>query len=499
MHRSYPRPASPRRQRGQVLILVGFSLIVLIGAVGLAIDSGRAYGVKARLNAAVDAAAIAGARALATGVDDATRIANAQAAAVRFYNLNYPEGFLGSTRGAPSTTAVHESTGHWRITVSGSADMPTTFIRVLGPAGTGVAAMGEAIRRDLDVMLVMDTSGSISPADLQSLKNAAITQFVSKFSSGPGGDRVGLVSFSSGAVIDVPINKNSTRGFNRTAMNNAINALPSGGATASAEGMRKAVSELDGVPAESRSSLRVILFFSDGAPNVVSAAFPRSGGSPNPVPGNLYSETAGAPNDPVCRNWSDRTRQCDGSPFRLWRSDRRDVSYGDNRNDVSYPSRSTATGTGFRDISGLPATGSGGVSLTSYAGHPRPRTLSGSAPYPDTRCNTNRAARNMVENVANTARNQEIRIYTIGLNSDGELMQVEPNFSSGNCGYTLANERGRVILMRLANVNFPAAEGNNTYNESQPRGLYCQAEPGDSTALGRCFSTIASEILRLTL
>ncbi|MCO5106598.1 MAG: VWA domain-containing protein [Burkholderiaceae bacterium] len=477
MHRSYLRPASPRRQRGQVLILVGFSLIVLIGAVGLAIDSGRAYGVKARLNAAVDAAAIAGARALATGVDDATRIANAQAAAVRFYNLNYPEGFLGSTRGAPSTTAVHESTGHWRITVSGSADMPTTFIRVLGPAGTGVAAMGEAIRRDLDVMLVMDTSGSLSSSDLATLKSAAINDFVNKFSAGAGGDRVGLVSFSSGAVIDAAINKTTTRGFNRTQVNNAINALPRGGATASAEGMRKAVSELDGVPADTRSSLRVVLFFSDGAPNVVNGAFPRSGGSPNPITGNLYSETSGSGNDANYPN----------SAYRMFREDRRNLSWGSNFDDGGYT---------VNNITRLPTTGGSvtvpsepAVSLASYTGHPFPRTLSGSPPT-DTRCNVNRAARNMVENIANIARGQEIRIYTIGLGD--ALNDLEPSFSGGNCGYTSARERGSNILKRLANT-----ADADTRNAAQPQGLYCFAR--NASELGRCFSTIASEILRLTL
>jgi len=483
MRHSSSRPASQRRQRGQVLILVGLSLIVLIGAVGLAIDSGRAYGVKARLNAAVDAAAIAAARAIATGVDDATRIANAQAAAMRFYHLNYPEGFLGSTRGAPSTTAVHESTGYWRITVSGSAEMPTTFIRVLGPTETEVAAMGEAIRRDLDVMLVMDTSGSLATPSsaFGDLQEAAIRDFVNKFSAGAGGDRVGLVAFASGAEISVPINKNSARGFNHSQVVTAINDLdPPQGATASAEGMRKALSELDAVPATYRSSLRVILFFSDGAPNMVNATFPRSSGGP--ITGNLYSETTGSqPNNPTYPN----------SPYRMWREDRRNVSYGSN---------SGSNGTTIDNITSLPATGSGGVPLQSYAGHPYPRTLTGS-PHDDTRCNVNRAARNMVENIANSARGQDIRIYTIGLGSSLQDPRdptarscptlEEPSFYS-LCGYTCARERGFNILKRLANT-----ADADTLNTAQPQGLYCFAR--NSSELGRCFSSIASEILRLTL
>lgn len=466
------------RQRGQVLIIVGLSLAVLIGAVGLAVDSGRAYGVKARLNAAVDAAAIAAARALSEGADDNARRANAVAVGERFFRMNYPDGFLGSTPSAPTITAVHEASGYWRVNASASANMPTTFMRVLaGDTVVTPSAAGEAIRRDLDVMLVMDTSRSLSSSDLATLKSAAINDFVNKFSAGAGGDRVGLVSFSSGAVIDAPINKNSTRGFSRTQVNNAITALPRGGATASAEGMRKAVSELDGVPTATRSSLRVVLFFSDGAPNVVNGAFPRSNGSPNPITGNLYSETSGSGNNAAYP----------GSAWRMFREDRRNVSWGSNRDDGGYT---------VDNITRLPATGgsattppSPAVPLGSYAGHPYPRTLSDSPPT-DTRCNVNRAARNMVENVSNTARGQEIRIYTIGLGES--LNDLEPSFSGGNCGYTSARERGSNILKRLANT-----ADSDTRNSAQPQGLYCFAR--DASELGRCFSTIASEILRLTL
>ncbi len=467
------RPAARRRQRGQVLILVGLTLIVLIGVVGLAIDSGRAYGVRARLNAAVDAASIAAARALASGADDAARIANARAAAVRFFNLNYPADFLASTPSAPTTSAVREPSGRWRVSVSATADMPTTFMRVLGHTNVDVGAVGEAIRRDLDVVLVMDTSGSLGPPTSPSsvfptLKAAAINGFINKFSAGAGGDRVGIVSFSSGAALDVAINRDAIRGFDRTVVNAAINGLPLGGATASAEGMRKGLDELNAVPTALRSSLRVILFFSDGAPNLVSGTFPRSTGAPNPITGNLYSETSGAGNNPSYPN----------SAYRMWRDNA--------RNDAYNPGDPDNNGTTIANIESLPINGNGGIPLASFDGR---RTLSGS-PYQNTRCNVNKAARNMVERVANTARGQEIRIYAIGLGNP--LNTLETSFSGGNCGYTTANERGSTILRRLAN-----SADSDALNTAQPQGLYCHA--ATASDLDRCFSTIASEILRLTL
>lgn len=464
------------RQRGQVLIIVGLSLAVLIGAVGLAIDSGRAYGVKARLNAAVDAAAIAAARALSEGADDNARRANAIAVGERFFRMNYPDGFLGSTPSAPTITAVHEASGYWRVNASATASMPTTFMRVLaGDTVVAPSAAGEAIRRDLDVVLVMDTSGSLgpptSPASVfPTLKSAAKSSFINRFAAGENGDRVGLVSFSSGAVVDVQIRR-ATRGFNRATINNGIDALPLGGATASAEGMRKALDELNAIPAAVRSSLRVILFFSDGAPNIINGTFPRQGTSA--VTGNLYSETSDRALEDGRRPPRTLCRASDGA-CRVFPQNQR------NGAESWYSTGNSPDVDGPR-ITSLPLTGSGSVSLASYNNR---RTLNGS-PYANNRCNVNKAARNMVENIANTARGQDVRIYTIGL---GEaLNDLEVTF----CGYG-NNERGATILRRLAN-----AVDSDTYNPAQPQGLYCHA--ATASELDRCFSTIASEILRLTL
>jgi len=453
--RTRPKSRGPRRQRGQILIIVGLSLIVLVGMVGVALDSGRGYAVKAKLNAAVDAASIAAARAISEGDTDAERIANAQAAARRFFDVNFPATYFGAERPTPAINAVRDAERRWAVTVSATAEMPTTFARVLGRQELDVFARGQTVRRQLDVMLVLDTSGSLGPptspaTTFPRLQAAAINGFIRKFS--PDDDRVGLVSFSSGAVIDVPIRKAPPpalgRGFNRAQVENAINALDVGGATAAAEGMRLAVSELDAIPSALRSDLRVVLFFSDGAPNIVSGVFPRSSGSP--ADGNLYSETNSG-----------------GRPYRVWRWDRRDTYLND-----------------YTNITSLPVQGRGNVPLASFNGV---RTITGT-PYTNSRCNVNRAARNMVENLANTARSQDppIYVYTIGLGA--ALTSLEITF----CGYSGTTERGSNILNRLANTST-----SDTRNASQPTGQYCFAQT--DAQLESCFSRIASEVLRLAI
>lgn len=437
--------------KGQVVIIVAISLIVLIGMVGLAIDSGRGYGVKAKLSAAVDAAAIAAARALAVGANDAERLANAQIAAQKFFNGNFPNNYLGATPTALSTAAIHKPDGYWQVNVSASADMPTTFMRVLGQNLVTVTAEGETIRRDVDVMLVMDTSGSIGSA-MTGLKNCAKNSFVSKFIAGPGGDRLGLVSFASGTVLDVPINKDSIRGFDKTQMNNAIDAFSSNGWTASAEGMRRALNEINAIPASYRSSLRAIVFFSDGAPNAAPAIFDNGG---TPVIGDLESETNGS---------------ATGRASLLYREDQRDTLRG------TYTNIDTLPNTGFM------ITGVGNIPLAGYNGV---RTLTGS-PITNTRCNVNMAARNMVENVANTSRTQNIYVHSASLGS--AVNNPETNFSGG-CSTN--NEVGVAILKRLAN-----STDSTTYNAAQPTGIYVSAATIDEC--DAAFSKIASEILRLT-
>jgi len=465
-------------QHGAILVLAALSLIVLCGAVGLAIDAGRAYGVKARLNAAVDAAAIATARALAEGNSEGERLTHAREAGLRFFRLNYPAGFLGATASEPAIDTRKLEDGRWVVDISASADMPTTFMRVLGRNAFEVSAAGQATRRDLDVMLVMDSSGSLGSA-MSPLKQAAINNFISRFVAGPGGDRVGLVSFAAGAVVDVPIDKTATRGFDRAAMTTAINRLSAVGTTATAEGLARALAELDAIPSGLRSGLRVILLFSDGAPNVINGRFLRADGSivPPDGPGNLHSE---AGSSSMLAGGRLLCAASDGA-CQVVPADRRNgaaiwYSSGDHPS-VERP-----------QITYLPLIGSGDVPLASHNGQRALTTAAGTPdhPYENTRCNVNRAARNMVENIAHRARNEDIRIYTIGLGSQLNGLEI------GFCGYTLAAEQGSALLRRVANT-----ADSDSLDASQPRGLYCfAAEPQE---LDRCFSAIASEVLRLSL
>src|SRR2546422_165169 len=83
-------------EKGIVTFLTACGLVFMVlPFVGLAIDAGVAYTVKAKLQTAVDGAAIAAGRSLSRGMDDATQNASATDTAKRFFHANFPNNWMG--------------------------------------------------------------------------------------------------------------------------------------------------------------------------------------------------------------------------------------------------------------------------------------------------------------------------------------------------------------------------------------------------------------------
>lgn len=86
--------ARARRQGGAVAVIFGLTVVVLVGFIGLAIDLGRFFAIKAELQNAMDACALSAASQLKPGASDP----NALARAIAYGNV-----FSG---GSPSDTSV---------------------------------------------------------------------------------------------------------------------------------------------------------------------------------------------------------------------------------------------------------------------------------------------------------------------------------------------------------------------------------------------------------
>ena len=446
-----------KRQGGQVLIMVALSAVVLIAAVGLAVDSALGYFVKARLNAAVDSASLAAARGVTAGNSEAEQRASARQSAKEFFDINYPDKFLLSTPTLNPVDVTFDK-GTVTIDVSATASLPVSLMGILGFKTLNVAASAQTIRKDLDMVLVMDTSGSLkNNADAV---RAAGKSFLNKFNSTV--DRVGLLHFASEAQIDVPI-KQVNRGFDRSSMtvkDGKIDKFIFTGGTNSSAGMFHARKQLNDILPLNRSSLRVIVFFSDGSPAAFSSFFPNTGNNCKTA-GGLATYTV-FQNSPLVGLYAmkeadnEQSGNCAASRITAippWYNADKEF---DKADDVALREFPIVTNT--------------------------PRVVTASIASAQVQwTNVHRASRNLVEAMAAKARQEGIFIFTLGMGASLKTKEGPDN------------ELGEDLLRCLANTTDAKA---SCRKPAEPVGLYCYA--ATDSDLSPCFTRLASAILRIS-
>ena len=466
-----------KNEKGMVLVYMAGVITVLLLFSGLAVDTGRAYVVKAQLSKAIDGAALGAARNMNSG--DPT------AEATRIFNVNFPAGYMGSTLTSGPTVALQTdaATGRNIVTVSASASVPTTFMRVGNFTQVMVNSSAEATRRMVDLSLVIDVSGSIG-SKWPAVRDAA-KSFISSFDA--ANDRVALTTFSNGAtVIDqMP----SSRGFNKTQVVSDVPTNLPGGSTLMVEGLYRGWDELRSVPSGQQSGLRVLVLFTDGASNGVPANydispgvarslrtwdFPKSATDPDnqtwdqPHIDGLYNTQGGAQSPSytlTVSNWNS-TQTIPQIPLLPL------ATYHPNHRSGGIPS-SFALQSSTLKVNGMAQNTRRGLRNKDAATNR----------YPADVWNINNAARNVLEIVADQARSDSgdypIRIFTIGM------------------GYLVRDMLGTMpempedILKRVAND-----KTSNDYNNAQLEGKYYFAQTEQEVA--PAFESIQNEIIRLS-
>lgn len=284
--RGHSRQSGSQR-RGVVLILTAVAFVGICAMVGLAIDVGTLYFIKARLSQAADAASLAGARSLSRGTDIGTQQQSAQTVAANFFNANFPSGFWGCTT-SYSPALVWQDTINTKIRYvkfSATASAPLYFLKVLGVNSTVLGTTATAARRDANVMVILDRSGSMSSAINQLVDSA--TWFVGQFAQGR--DKVGLVTFGGSYNLIKPTLTSIPT------VNTAINTLSSSnvyGTTNHAQPLWVAYQAL--AEANESGALNAIVFFTDGQPNTITANWVSTDGTTPPpagTTGNLRNAT----------------------------------------------------------------------------------------------------------------------------------------------------------------------------------------------------------------
>ena len=483
-------------QKGFVLVYMAATLTTLLLFTGLAVDTGRAYVVKAQLTKAVDGAALAAARSLNSGVP--------RNEAERVFKSNFPAGYLGTTAvtdpaSTPGFITVNTdaASGVNTVTVTASATVPTTFMRLASFTDLTVTSSGEATRRMVDLSLVLDVSSSIGSQ--WSTVASATRSFINAFDQ--NSDRMSLITFGNGATVLDPMP--SSRGFNKSGlMADVPNTLP-GGSTNMVEGLYRGWDELRSVPTGTQSGLRVIVLFTDGASNGVPASWDANPGTARALRTWDFPEVAPDPDDQTHID-----PQIDG----LY-----DTATGSNAGfayNTRPPNWNNYNMAGPpTPVAIIPAVPSMPAAMMSWHTHHRSPgiptqfplvtnalTVNGVAQstkrpmrhfgmynagrYPAEVFNINNAARNLVEIIADAARNDaggdyQVRIYTIGM---GFLVT-----------YPLGTipEPSSDILKRMAND-----KTSPDFNSAQLEGKFFYAQT--AADVSAAFQGIQNQILRLS-
>jgi hypothetical protein len=292
-----------------------FTLLIFAG---LVIDLGNAYRVQRALQASADAAAAGGAGELTMSYPP--DVGDATASAIRYGSQAGGENPIPGVPGSDVSEQVNVdcevqagyncTLGHPNtVTVNETAKVPTYLLKLLGFDSITLKAHAQACSPcgglPLDVMIVLDRTGSMSASSKMPQAKDGIKAFLSTMD--PAVDNVGLAvlppapssaaactdvdpwfsgnpggtySLSGAAYTVVPLSNDyatSTGNLdNSSPLISTVNCVQPGGNTAYAEAIDAAYQELqaDGRP----DAQKAIVILSDGAANIGPSFLP--GGSP---------------------------------------------------------------------------------------------------------------------------------------------------------------------------------------------------------------------------
>jgi Flp pilus assembly protein TadG len=248
-----------------MLLFTLMSIFVIFPAVGLAIDAGILFAIKAKLQSATDGAALAAGRSLSRELALSDQEDTAVETAQRYFNANLSDHWLGlSTPNIDVTfpTAPPKTT---IIDVQTSVVAPTYFMRILGWTDVTVRAGGASTRRDVNIIMVLDRSTSLSvPSSTPCVAmRGAAASFIDAFVESR--DRIGVVTFGTSYGTEFAPSYNFKSGGTNALT--VVNSITCNGYTNAAGGYIKGIKELEAI--NEPGTLNVLLFFTDGDPTAI--------------------------------------------------------------------------------------------------------------------------------------------------------------------------------------------------------------------------------------
>lgn len=152
---------------GNTLAIAAAATLPLMALIGGGVDISRAYMTKTQLQSACDAGVLAGRRAMSkTGSYGDNERAKADA----MFNFN----FDGKAVEASDIVFQTDDNDEGQVTGTASATMPTAVMKIFGKdtVDLEVGCMAELQLANVDVMFVMDVTGSMGGSKIQGLRDA---------------------------------------------------------------------------------------------------------------------------------------------------------------------------------------------------------------------------------------------------------------------------------------------------------------------------------------
>jgi Flp pilus assembly protein TadG len=186
-----------REDRGVVLILFLLVFMPLLLTVAVVIDFSQTLVVKRQLTSAVDSAALT--------LGDLPEMQDPGALrdkAEAYIKAHYPDNAIGTLT---SFAAVRNGD---MVNVSATAEIPTAFLGITGKDKWTITVNSSVFRREnkLEVVMVLDNTGSMAGNKLAAMKSAANTLVDILFGEDQVSDKVkvGIVPFANAVNVNVP-------------------------------------------------------------------------------------------------------------------------------------------------------------------------------------------------------------------------------------------------------------------------------------------------------
>lgn len=181
-------------ERGAAGPIIALSMMSLIMATGASIDYARGQMVQGKLADTLDAAGLAAGATLSSQ--------NVRDVVENYFDVNFPQGYMDA---AIDPVQVNINDQQTVLTLNATAHVPTIFMRIAGIDEMNVTAETEITRKSggMELVLVMDNTGSMAGSKLTSLKSAATELINILFGDDETKEKlwVGLVPFSQAVNI----------------------------------------------------------------------------------------------------------------------------------------------------------------------------------------------------------------------------------------------------------------------------------------------------------